>query len=411
MFRLDKWVDYRYSYDGNDPIAPDATYWFTTEQLRDEFLEAAEIADEDDSIWVRGSGPADPTPVIDPPKPEVGHLYSLTWSAATGLTTETDKIVSPARQQTEPAIGKPILHPTATGYPITTIRWRHKVAGQFDKVEICGTDRARLGEVLSETVDELKVDGKITAADILAQIAEANAEESATYFEPILELERALNSAMSLPLALHLESTSQARNKLFELRAELRPKYLGALALAQAEAGVTVAGEDATPSEIPDLLLNENERWRAATDRMWPKDWQIPPVVPPAPESGPPAPTMGQQWAPSSFLGMMAPSWAAAEAYPRLGRPASLTQPMQVMPDVPPMTASFLTTSPVKIASAYASALERGAEQLESQVKPWLLSAVRAERAQGRSWQDIGDDLGISRQAAQQRYGKELGEQ
>lgn len=43
---------------------------------------------------------------------------------------------------------------------------------------------------------------------------------------------------------------------------------------------------------------------------------------------------------------------------------------------------------------------------LRDEVEDAIARAVQGLRAQGHSWAYIGDGLGISRQAAQQRYGK-----
>ena len=43
---------------------------------------------------------------------------------------------------------------------------------------------------------------------------------------------------------------------------------------------------------------------------------------------------------------------------------------------------------------------------LQSELESVTAQAVAAWRADGRSWASIGDALGISKQGAQQRYGK-----
>jgi hypothetical protein len=48
----------------------------------------------------------------------------------------------------------------------------------------------------------------------------------------------------------------------------------------------------------------------------------------------------------------------------------------------------------------------RSAQEVQDLAEALLAAAVRQARAQGRTWQDIGDVLGVSRQAVFQRYGK-----
>ncbi len=52
-----------------------------------------------------------------------------------------------------------------------------------------------------------------------------------------------------------------------------------------------------------------------------------------------------------------------------------------------------------------------GLAQASRRVDEALRLAVVAQRQAGRSWGDIGSSLGVSRQAAQQRYGHSPGEQ
>lgn len=42
----------------------------------------------------------------------------------------------------------------------------------------------------------------------------------------------------------------------------------------------------------------------------------------------------------------------------------------------------------------------------ELELKRGMINAVRGQLRQGKSWADIGSALGITRQAAQQRFGK-----
>ncbi len=70
-----------------------------------------------------------------------------------------------------------------------------------------------------------------------------------------------------------------------------------------------------------------------------------------------------------------------------------------------------MTTPPIKYAAAVADKLEKRAGALNQEARTWLVDAVRAERAQGRSWDSIAADLGVSRQAAHTRFAKAIGEE
>ncbi|WP_409055858.1 hypothetical protein [Streptomyces sp. SYP-A7185] len=49
------------------------------------------------------------------------------------------------------------------------------------------------------------------------------------------------------------------------------------------------------------------------------------------------------------------------------------------------------------------------AKKLRDQADEVMLQAVNYERSQGTSWEQIGEKLGVSRSAAQQRFGREVG--
>ncbi|MGW0160064.1 DUF3887 domain-containing protein [Mycobacterium sp. NPDC003323] len=52
--------------------------------------------------------------------------------------------------------------------------------------------------------------------------------------------------------------------------------------------------------------------------------------------------------------------------------------------------------------------LVRAADEIRDEAEALMSAAVQQARAAGRTWQEVGDVLGVSRQAAFQRYGKPI---
>lgn len=475
MFRLDIWRTHDpYSSEVDAEEAdrdedgrrrPDETYWFTDEDLRATFIEhvkasASDLDPEGEDYsflhWEKSFDEAGPTaPVVNPTPPPVAHLYTAIWRVVTGKTVVTKQLISLQRKEREPEVSTPQLSPTDPGLPITTIRWGARVAGQCHKIMVFGTDRDRVESTLAEVVQNAIADGKVTSAEDLSAMASESGKEHETYFRPIHEQEAKLVYAQHAPnfFGVMTLAIGEARGELFRIRSELRPKYEAALALARAEAGLPPVA--ISRAELPAIFLDEAERWATASEAMI-YSMPPPPVAPgphfsqsvgvpqmaPGPNSaqsvglpqfstpfgfpvagmlgsglgnGPIRPPM-----PPASCGPLSQAATAAAPMPTVGVPAAgmgvagfsganaAFGPTAASPGV---HEAYVTTPPIKYAAAVADKLEKRAGALNQEARTWLVDAVRAERAQGRSWDSIAADLGVSRQAAHTRFAKAIGEE
>lgn len=484
MFRLDIWrkhdpcsgdVDVEEDGRGEDGRRrPDETYWFTDEDLRATFIEhvnasATDLAPDDEGVsylhWEKSFDEAGPAaPVVNPTPPPAAHLYTAIWRVETGKTVVTKQLISLQRKEREPEVSAPQLSPTDPGLPITTIRWGARVAGQCHKIMVFGTDRERVESTLAAVVQSAIADGKVTSVEDLSAMAAESATEQATYFQPIHDQEAKLLYAQNAPNFFGVMglAIAEARSELFKVRAELRPKYEAALALARGEAGLPPVA--ISRAELPSIFLDEAERWIAATETMF---FSVPP--PPAaapglnvaqsvgiPQFGPMSPPQmapglnsaqsvgvpqfGTSFGPSmagmlgsgmgngpirppmppTAGGPLSQAATAAAPTPTVGVPAAgmgvagfsganaVFGPTASSPGV---HEAYVTTPPIRYAAAVADKLEKRAGALNQEARTWLVDAVRAERAQGRSWDSIAADLGVSRQAAHTRFAKAIGEE
>lgn len=456
MFRLDIWR--HYDPCGSDPDEgygdehshrrPDETYWFTEEALRATYIEHAEAAandtapDDEDTVrylyWEKSfdeQGPA--ALLVNPDPPPAARLYTATWQAETGKTVVTEQLISLQRKEREPAASPPQLSPTEPGMPITAIRWGARVAGQCHKITVFGTDRARVENTLEEAVQTAITDKKATSAEDLSAMAAQSAEEQETYFQPIRDLEAKLLYAQNGPniFASLTAAIAEIRGELFKVRAQLRPKYEAALASARTEAGLAPVLNPL--DELPPIFLDEAERWAAASEAMI----HMPP--PPLMTSGPIAP---QPMGSTPFGSLFGPQMAGmlggglGTGPIRLSMPPAASGPLSQAATAPMPTGgvfaagmgiaglasgtsmgwtsttspvaqeAYVTTPPIKYAAAVADKLEERAGALNQEARTWLVDAVKAERAQGRSWDSIAADLGVSRQRAHTRFAKAIGE-
>ncbi len=404
MFRLDTW---KTALGLTDPQEisrrPSGTFWFTSHDLMAAYIDHLKALDEHGVAYHWEISEGDPTPVIDPDPPEAARLYTAAWQAITGQTTVTERLISPTRAAREPKVGTPVKFPTDPGLPLTSIKWGQQVAGQFDHISVSGTDRAAVEAALSVTVEESGRGGQLTAPDVLEAIATQSAAENEMYFKPISTLEADLQAVMARPnfLGMLHGTAAQTREKLFATRSELRSKYVAALAEARAEAGMPEGGSDPAVDRALDRFLSYEERWERS--RVMPAaagpDFVFPvPGVPGGvymPPPGTPPPLFG------------IPGVVPGSAQDPFGLSTAVIAPL-FSPD---SREDFVTKSPIKAATELVTQFGGHTGGLSADgVKPWLVDAVRAERRNGRTWDEIASALGTSRQGAYQRFAKAIAE-
>jgi hypothetical protein len=67
-----------------------------------------------------------------------------------------------------------------------------------------------------------------------------------------------------------------------------------------------------------------------------------------------------------------------------------------------------ILAAPVLVSESHPLDLVRAAHEVQDQADALLAAAVQQAREAGRTWQEIGEVLGVSRQAVFQRYGKPI---
>lgn len=406
MFRLDTWKKvYGLAEPQGLPRRPSDTFWFTRRDLMAAYIDHLKAVDEHGMAYYWEISEGDPTPVVDPDPPEVSHLYTAVWQSGTGQTTVTAQMISPQRRAREPKVSTPVKHPTDPGLPLTSIKWGRQVAGQFDQISVFGTDKAAVEDALAAAVEEADRGGQLTAPDVLEAIAAQSGAEDEMYFKPISTLETELQAAMARPnfLGTLYGTAASVREKLFATRSELRPKYIAALAEARAEAGIGEGERDPAVDRALDRFSSYEERWernRKAMPEAAGSDYVFP--VPGVP-GGVYMPPMGT---PPPLFGI--PGVVPGSAQDPLGLSTPLITPWRAND----FREDFVTKSPIKAATELVAQFGGHTGALSGDgVKSWLVDAVRAERGNGRTWDEIASALGTTRQAAYQRFAKAVAEE